>query len=37
VTGELWNAESLEGTIEEGTAVVVEAVEGLLLKVRRLP
>jgi membrane-bound serine protease (ClpP class) len=33
--GELWKAESLEGTIPAGAAVKVEAAEGLTLKVRR--
>jgi membrane-bound serine protease (ClpP class) len=33
--GELWKAESLEGTIPAGTVVRVEAAEGLTLKVRR--
>ena len=33
--GELWKAESLEGDIPAGASVVVEAAEGLTLKVRR--
>lgn len=33
--GELWKAESLEGTLPAGTAVRVESTEGLTLKVRR--
>ena len=33
--GELWKAESLDGTLPAGTAVRVESAEGLTLKVRR--
>jgi membrane-bound serine protease (ClpP class) len=33
--GELWNAESLEGNIQAGTAVMVEGEAGLTLKVKR--
>lgn len=35
VRGELWEAESEENTMKEGTEVVVVSVEGLKLKVRR--
>jgi membrane-bound serine protease (ClpP class) len=35
VGGELWKAESLEGTIPAGTAVTVEGEEGLTLRVKR--
>ncbi len=33
VSGELWDAEAVSGTIPEGADIVVEKVEGLLLKV----
>lgn len=36
VRGELWNAESLSGPIEEGSQVEVVDVEGLKLKVRKV-
>jgi membrane-bound serine protease (ClpP class) len=35
VQGELWNAESLEGTLSKDSAITVAEVQDLLLKVRR--
>ena len=35
VSGELWRAESLDGPHPAGTALFVESVEGLTLKVRK--
>lgn len=36
VHGEIWNAESIDGTIKKGESVVVNAIEHLKLKVKRV-
>jgi membrane-bound serine protease (ClpP class) len=36
IKGELWNAESINGTIKEGEIIIVEKVNNLILIVKRL-